>query len=239
MALHAIKPGGGVTGASGAMSYKFGDSCDGWTVENRTALTFSYSDGEPVSTTWDFVTWESKDGLRYRFRVRSTRDGVVSEEINGVARLDGHGKGGNVKFTQPEQKTMKLPKGTLFPTEHTIRLLESAERGERNLERVLFDGTAAEGPFNVNAIIGKALSANKAISTAGLNPAINMALLAAPSWRMQMAFFVPDTTEPTPDYEVSLRYYQNGVADEVIQSFGTFSLKGTLEKLEMLPKPDC
>ncbi len=93
MALATSKSGSGVTGASGAMSYKFGDSCDGWTVENKTALSFAYSDGAPVSTTWDFVTWESKDGLHYRFRVRSTRDGVVNEEIDGVADLDGQGQG--------------------------------------------------------------------------------------------------------------------------------------------------
>jgi hypothetical protein len=239
MALNATKPGGGVTGASGAMSYKFGDSCDGWTVENRTALTFAYSDGAPVATTWDFVTWESKDGLHYRFRVRSTRDGVVSEEINGVANLDGVGKGGVVKFTLPEQKTMRLPKGTLFPTEHTIRLLENAQKGEHMLQRILFDGTGADGPFDVNAVIGRLFPANANISPAAANPAINPALLSAPSWHMEMAFFAPAANEPTPDYEVALRYYQNGVADEVIQSFGNFSLKGTLQKLEPLPKPDC
>ncbi len=128
------------------------------TVENRTALTFAYSDGAPVATTWDFVTWESKDGLHYRFRVRSTRDGVVSEEIDGVANLDGQGKGGLVKYTLPEQKTMKLPKGTLFPTEHTIRLIENAQHGEHIVERLLFDGTGADGPFDVNAISRQALS---------------------------------------------------------------------------------
>jgi hypothetical protein len=239
MALNATKPGGGVTGASGAMTYKFGDSCDGWTVENRTALTFAYSDGAPVATTWDFVTWESKDGLHYRFRVRSTRDGVVSEEIDGVANLDGQGKGGVAKFSLPEQKTMRLPKGTLFPTEHTIRLLETAQRGEHMLQRTLFDGTGTDGPFDVNAIIGRLFPANANISPAAADPAVNSTLLSAPSWHMQMAFFAPATNEPTPDYEVALRYYLNGVADEVIQSFGNFSLKGTLQKLEPLPKPDC
>src|SRR5271170_5024387 len=61
MSLASTHSGSGVTAASGAMSYKFGDSCDGWTVENKTALTYAYSEGAPVATTWDFVTWESKD----------------------------------------------------------------------------------------------------------------------------------------------------------------------------------
>lgn len=239
MSLNSSKLGGGVTGASGAMTYKFGDSCDGWTVENKTVLTFAYSDGAPVATTWDFVTWESKDGLHYRFRVRSTRDGVVSEEIDGVANLDGHGKGGIARFTLPEPKTMRLPKGTLFPTEHTIRLLEAAEKGDHALERVLFDGTVTDDSFDVNAIIGKPLPANANASPAVATTGVSAALLSAPSWHVQMAFFPRGSSDATPDYEVALRYYLNGVADEVVQSFGNFSLKGTLQKLEPLPKPDC
>ena len=236
MALATAKSGSGVTAASGAMSYKFGDSCDGWIVENKTALTFAYSDGAPVSTTWDFVTWESKDGLHYRFRVRSTRDGTVNEEIDGTADLDGKGKGGVAKFTLPEAKTLKLPKGTLFPTEHTVRMIELAQQGEHMAERTLFDGTGTDQTFAVSAIIGKAAAAAK--STAA-SPSINRLLLAATSWPMQMAFFPDGSDEAEPDYEVGVRYYQNGVADDVLQSFGNFSLKGTLEKLEALPKPDC
>jgi hypothetical protein len=235
MNLASTKSGSGVTAASGAMSYKFGDSCDGWIVENKTALTFAYSDGAPVTTTWDFVTWESKDGLHYRFRVRSTRDGTVSEEIDGVADLDGKGKGGIAKFTLPENSTLALPKGTLFPTEHTIRLIEMALKGEHLVERTLFDGTGTDQIFSVNAVIGK--------SRAGAQPAaktgVNGGLLSMQSWPMQMAFFPGDSNEPDPDYEVAVRYYQNGVADEVLQSFGNFSLRGTLESLESLPKPDC
>ena len=239
MSLASAKSGSGVTAASGAMSYKFGDSCDGWIVENKTALTFAYSDGAPVSTTWDFVTWESKDGLHYRFRVRSTRDGVVNEEIEGVADLDGKGKGGVAKFTLPEAKTLKLPKGTLFPTEHTVRMIELAQQGEHLAERTLFDGTGTDQAFAVSAIIGKGAPIARISSAAPETSGINGKLLNAASWPMQMAFFPDGSEDPEPDYEVGVRYYQNGVADEVLQSFGNFSLKGTLEKLEALPKPDC
>jgi len=237
MYLASAKSGSGVTAASGAMSYKFSDSCDGWIVENKTALTFAYSDGAPVSTTWDFVTWESKDGLHYRFRVRSTKDGVVNEEIDGTADLDGKGKGGTAKFTLPEQKTLPLPAGTLFPTEHTLRMIELAQHGEHLAERTLFDGTGTDQTFEVSAIIGKA--AAQSPSKGPDLPGINRLLLASTSWPMQMAFFPDGSDDPEPDYEVGVRYYQNGVADDVLQSFGNFSLRGTLEKLEALPKPDC
>jgi hypothetical protein len=239
MSLATTKLSGGVTAASGNMTYKFADSCDGWTVENRTVLTFSYNEGAPVATTWDFLTWESKDGMHYRFRVRSTRDGVLAEEIDGVANLDGPGKGGTAKYSLPEARTLKLPRGTLFPTDHTLHLLDSAQKGDHMFEKVLFDGTAVEGAFDVSAILGHPFPANANVSPAEVKPAVDATLLSAPSWRVQMAFYPKDSTDPTPDYEVALRYYLNGVADEVVQSFGNFSLKGTLETLEPLPKPDC
>lgn len=242
MSLASTRLGGGVIGASGNMTYKFADACDGWTVENKTVLTFSYNDGAPVATTWDFLTWESKDGLHYRFKVRSTRDGVVSEEIDGTASLDGAGRGGVAKYTLPEPRTLRLPKGTMFPTAHTLRLLEMARRGDHMLERSLFDGTGVDGAFDVSAVIGNGLPANTpdpSDAQAATKSAVNASLLSAPSWRMQMAFFPQDSEEATPDYEVALRYYLNGVADEVVQSFGNFSLRGTLEELQPLPKPDC
>jgi hypothetical protein len=236
MSLASTRAGAsGVTAATGAMSYKFGDSCDGWITETKTALSFSYSDGAPVATTWDLVTWESKDGLHYRFRVRSTRDGTLSEDIEGVADLEGKGKGGLARFTLPEASELKLPKGTLFPTEHTLRLIEVAQHGGHLLERSFFDGTGTDQIFSVNAVIGKSEPVLKAAAV----PGINGALLSGPSWPMHLAFFPGDSSEADPDYEVGVRYYQNGVADDVLQSFGSFSLRGTLEKLETQPRPDC
>lgn len=239
MTLNSARMSGGVTGASGRMVYRFADTCDGWTVENRTDITFVYADDNPVLTTWEFATWESKDGLRYRFRVRSVRDGAVSEEINGVARLRGPGRGGEAKFTLPEARTLALPKGTVFPTEHTRRLIESAERGDRFFRRTVFDGTDASGAFDVSAAIGRIRPANSNTSPALSKPKVDAALLTAPSWPMQIAFFPLGKQDTVPDYEISLRYYLNGVADEIVQSYGDFTLKGSLETLRSLPKPPC
>lgn len=235
--LKSAKLGGGITGVSGRMTYKFGDSCDGWTVENRTDLTFSYSDGAPVETLWNFVAWESKDGRQYRFRVRAMRDGALSEEIDGTATLS-QSRGGTAKFVQPEPRIMVLPKGTRFPTDHTLRMLKTASKGGHLVAAPLFDGSSPDGVIDVSVAIGGILPSGTS-DRETTNPAVDKNLLTVPSWPVQMAFFPPDQDGAAPDYEISLRYYGNGVADEMIQSFGAFSLKGRLERLEMLPKPDC
>lgn len=232
MRLASTKSASGISGASGVMTYQFADTCDGWTVENTTVLNFVYNEGGQVATTWDFLTWESKDGQSYRFRVRSTRDGRVVEQVDGTARLSG-GNGGTATFTQPEVTTLKLPKGTMFPTHHTDQLLHGAQSGARMFVRPVFDGSGTDGLFDVSAIVGRPTPEGQPTQANGAD------LLKTPSWRISMAFFPLTSKEPFPEYEVGLRYHLNGVAEEVLQDFGTFSLKARLDKLEKLPKPDC
>ncbi len=235
MSLKAANQGSGVVAVKGAMSYAFADSCDGWTVENRTVMTLTQAEGGEIETVWNFVTWESRDGLRYRFRVNSTRDGEVIEEIQGTARLDGKGKGGKVQLVKPEKATLDLPKGTLFPTEHTAVLIDRARAGEKMVSRTVYDGASLDSPHLVTALVGAAFKAGEN----GLGPLADHALLKRASWRSQMAFFPSGSKESVPTYEVALRLFDNGIAQDVEQDFGGFSVRAKLDKIERLPKPDC
>ncbi|AVM72700.1 hypothetical protein MSR1_01790 [Magnetospirillum gryphiswaldense MSR-1] len=231
MGLSTTKPGSGIAAASGTMSYQFEDTCDGWVVENRIAITYAYTEGGQALSATDFITWESKDGLHYRFRMRNTRDGQVTEDVEGHADLKGKGQGGTARFSRPEPMTLALPKGTLFPTEHTLRLIDHAQSGGRSFWRVVFDGSGLDGPYEVNALIGKQSQAlpAKPVST----------LLGTPHWPMHLAFFPVSSPEEVPNFEMSLAYHPNGVAQEIVQTFKSFSLKGRLDSVEALPKRGC
>ena len=232
MSLNTSKPGSGISGASGAMTYQFTDACDGWIVENRTVLTFNYTEGGQVATTWDFLTWESKDGLRYRFYMRSTRDGQMSDEIDGTAILKKDQQGGEARYAKPEKATLPLPPGTVFPLAHTQHLIKMAKEGKKFFPQIVFDGSGTEGPFDVTTAIGRQIDA----SVIG---EISDPLLQTTSWSVRMAFFPMEGDTTTPDYEVGLRYHENGIAQNLIQDFGSYTLRGWLSKLEALPKPDC
>src|SRR5260370_29565988 len=122
MSLGQTHGDSGVTGAGGTMAYQWGESCDGWTVEQRYRLKMGYAESADVSIASNFVTWEAKDGLRYRFNQKETRNGSEDEEIHGTAKLDAPGKGGTAEFEKPEGKSFPLPAGVLFPSSHTIFL---------------------------------------------------------------------------------------------------------------------
>lgn len=231
MGLSASRSGSGMANANGAWTYQFIDACDGWITEFRLVITYAYSEGGQVATTTDFLGWESKDGLSYRFRVRQSREGQVTEEVEGSAKLKGLGQGGVAHYTRPEARTIKLPKGTLFPTAHTIRLIETANKGGRILARPLFDGQGEEGALETSAQIGRAVAPQSA--------ATGSPLLDSPAWPMRMAFFPMGSTDPLPEFEMSLNYHANGVAEDIEQIFKTFSLKGRLEAIEILPRTKC
>lgn len=233
MALSHARLGGGIASASGDMYYKFADACDGWTVENRFILNIAFHNGASTSSNVEFLSWESKDGHTYRFRMRTTQDGVLRDEIRGSAQTNENDEGVAI-LNIPDERELPLAKGTLFPTRHTAQLLEAAAQGKQFQERLVFDGTTTDSSYLVSAMIGQ-----KSMAAHPSSPGIDKNLLTPPSWPMQVAFFANSEQSLTPDFEMTARYYSNGVADDIVQIFDAFSLKGTMMKLEVAPKPDC
>src|SRR6266478_1422993 len=160
MTLNSARNDSGVVDARGTMDYEWCETCDGWTIEQRYRLKMRYAESTDVDIISSFVTWESKDGLRYRFNQKQTRNGEVDQEIRGEARLDGPGKGGVAEFAKPEPQTLKLEPGVLFPSRHTISLIDGAREGENFISRLVFDGATDENAVQVSAAIGVRLTAD-------------------------------------------------------------------------------
>lgn len=235
MTLISTKSGSGIVAASGTMTYSFDDACDGWIVQNQVSMSYTYTEGGAVPSVTDFLTWESKSPAKktkeYRFRLRTTRDGIVEEDIDGVATLPPRGKLGQVVLQNPDEVTLELPSDTLFPTRHTMALLEAARDKKRFLWSVVFDGAELSGAYPINAVIGEPISGDK--------PPLDNPLLTGPHWPVRLAFYPVDGDESTPEYEMALDYYGNGVAAEITQIFSNFSLRGRLRSLEILPDNGC
>src|ERR1700722_20018083 len=66
LTLDSTKTASGVSGASGAMYYEWGEACDGWTVDQRFRLHIVYAEEGTVDINSTLLTWEAKDGLKYR-----------------------------------------------------------------------------------------------------------------------------------------------------------------------------
>jgi len=222
----------GVIAASGTMAYQWGEACDGWTVEQRYRLKMGYSESPDVSIASNFVTWEAKDGLSYRFSQKEARNGTEEDEIRGTAKLDGPDKSGAADFEKPEGKSFKLPPGMLFPSAHTIFLIDKATAGEVFISKQLFDGATVENAVLVSAVIGPKVAPDA--DSAKKSP-----LLDRPGWRVRLAFFPADPKAEKPDYELGMLLLDNGVSRDMVIDYGDYAIHATLDDIEPLPKPGC
>ncbi len=221
--------GAEVAAATGTMAYEVLDACDGWATRQRLDMTVTNRDGQDIQMLSDYTTWESKDGLSMRFRMRQTTDSAVTSEVAGDASLQRPGGPGEVRFTEPEASTKELPAGTLFPMAHTEAILAAAHAGKKFLALPLFDGTSDKGVQDSTVAI---------VQWGGARPGKWPGLAAMPSGRVHVAFFDREAGTQQPDYEVGMRYWDNGVADDLSMDFGDFVMKGTLSRLDLLP-PGC
>jgi hypothetical protein len=220
---------GDIVGASGTMGFEVIDACDAWAIRQRLSITVTSRDGNDIDLTSDYTTWESKDGLRMRFRLRQTTEDAVVNDLAGAATLNAIGGPGRATYTQPVDTTQELPAGTMFPTAHTEAILKAAKEGKRFIAIPLFDGTSAEGAQDSTAAI-TAVAAPAATNWPALTPLSSV--------RVRIAFFERSGGNQQPEYEVGMRYWENGIADQLSMDFGDYVLAGKLTELTV-PKPGC
>ncbi|GGC31816.1 hypothetical protein GCM10011504_07560 [Siccirubricoccus deserti] len=240
LSLDRVRDNADIARAEGAMLYEVVDACDGWATRQRFQLRLTDRDGQEIETTSDYSTYETKDGRSIRFSLTQTSQGAVSQRVAGEAKLDA--EGGTVTYTEPAAKQESLPRGTLLPMLHTIRSLAAARAGSRMLVVPLFDGTSPDGAQDTTTVISAWQppqgGTQGSVQAAGRFPA----LAQLGSARMRVAFFDRNPADSgggasAPDYEVGLRYFENGVADELTMEFGEFSVNGQLQELALLPNP--
>lgn len=229
MSLLSASGGSGIATLSGRMMLEWADVCDGWTVQQRLLLRVRDKEGREFESYSSFVTWESKDGSRYRFDQQTWRDGRRIEELRGRAELTGTARAGMVYLTKPEARELPLPEGTMFPSEHTLLVIAKAAQGETYLTRIVFDGSTAEGPSEVAAFLGPLTTAPDDPVTGGRMPA----------WPIRLAFFPLGKETAEPDYEIGLLLQENGVARDLDLDYGDFKLHAELDEFEALPAPQC
>jgi hypothetical protein len=215
-----------VVAARGTMGYEVTDACDGWAVRQRLNMTITNSEGQDIQMASDYATWESKDGLKFRYHMRQTTDTAVTSQTDGEASLQHNGGPGEARYSSPHDSTSPLPPGTLFPMAHTAAIIAAARDKKHFIGLPLFDGTDENGVEDsfIVMIDWKPPTQNKW-----------PALSPLPSTKVHIAFFDHGPEAVTPSYEVAMRYWENGVADDMKMNFGEFVMNAKMQ--EFAPQP--
>ncbi len=216
-----------ISNGRGTMGYEVADVCDGWATRQRLRMTLVSAEGQDSDMDSDYATWESKDGLNFRFHSMQRSDGTVSNQTDGGARLSKAGGPGEVTYRVPKEAKLVLPPGTVFPMMHTLALINAARDGKKFLALPLFDGTDEHGIEDSSVAI---LDWKQPYATK------YPPLTVLANTRVRLAFFDHANGAQTPSYEVAMRYWENGVADDMLMDFGDFSMHATLTELTLLPR---
>ena len=230
LTLDRARENAAIVDVSGAMLFELIDACESWASRQRFTMTLRNREGTELETGSDYATLESMDGRNLRFSLTQVTQGAVRSRVAGQAELTADGSG-VARYSEQEVKELPIPPGTLLPNTHTIAALNAARAGQRLLVAPIFDGTTADGAQQTTTVLSpwqgpQPVPEAPSLSTLG-------------SSRMRIAFFEPDGEQAggarTPSYEVSLRYFENGVADDMIMDFGDFTVRAKLMKLEDAP----
>lgn len=219
-----------ITRVDGVLRYKFTQSCDAWMVEHNSAMHMDYENGQQLQMTWNYTSWEAKDGSKFRFRSTSKHNGVVTDRFQGEARRE-NGKTIAI-YAEPNGRRIEMPKDILFPTAHQKKAIGLAMNGENLFSTPYFDGSGDEADFEVSSVM--TLYKGKPVAMVG-----ETKLEKLPVWAIQLAFFSPDSQASEPEMEIGARYRKDGVSTYLRHDFGDLILEGDLVEFSYLPKQEC
>jgi len=242
--LESVRNGSEITDLRGRMMLEWADACDGWTVNQKVRMVLSHVGGPPLNNEFSFSSFESKVGENFRFSMRSSSDGRPYEEYVGTASRgtpQNSKSGGHVEFTSPDGVEMDLPDETMFPSEHLFLVVERALAGEHMIARTVFSGTGPDSVHEVTAFIGPEIpkdSRHVGVDDPDADDAM-LGLTGLRSWPVAMAYFPHADQGLEPEFEVSYRLLENGVAGNLLLDYGEFAMRAVLDKIEFLSSPNC
>ncbi|MDX5359697.1 MAG: cell envelope integrity EipB family protein [Alphaproteobacteria bacterium] len=221
LSLRSAAPDAGIATMQGRMAITFDNVCEGYAYEQRIVSEVTDPDGQVRVTDFLVSSYEAKDGSLYRFNHANRFNGVVVERQEGVATAR-PGESPRVRIEVPEPRDLALPEGVLFPIAHTRDLLASLAAGARTHAVTVFD----ESTEGFVLLSDSLLLARRAPQAFEDDPRSDQ-----PAWRIKVAYYDPARLDGTPEYEVTLTLYDNGIADELVMDYGDFVVDGELVDL--------
>lgn len=233
LVLDDSKPSGSIEAARGRIAFEFtGDACEGYALSFR-QVTQLTSESGPRVVDARTTSFEAGDGASYRFKTESSSGGTAPETVDGSARKAGGGY--EVSLRTPKAETHRENADALFPNAQMKAVIQAARAGKSTLNARLYDGASTgKEVYETLSVIGKRIEAKPAEG-----PLQRPEFEKLARWPVTISYFKVGSAETTPSYTISFELYENGVTGAVKLDYGSFSLRGTLTRLDLLPQQEC
>ena len=239
MTLDDTRSVSGITGIDGRMVFEFsGSQCDGYTLNMRLVTQMTDSQGQTNWTDVRSSSWEQGNGQKFRFQSAQYRNAKLGDVTMGRAVRNPPDTAVQVRLSQPNRAELNLSGQVMFPTQHSLALIDAARDGKRLFQAQIYDGSEkGKRVYETTAFIGKPVGAGTEQQLEV--PAKEKGLVELVSWPVSIGYFESKTGDLTPSYQIDFRLYANGVSRELLIDYGDFTIHGTLTSLEYLKAEDC
>lgn len=240
MSLDGTGSGSGLSGIRGRMVFDFaGSSCEGYTLNMRMVTHVTDRSGRTTLTDLRSSTWEDGKGELFRFNSRRFLNQKLNETTRGNASQVSPKGGLTVKLNAPKSDKLSLDGKFLFPTQHSLAILDAAESGRSMVQANVYDGSEqGKKAYATTAFIGKLRAPG---SEEALKPVENGSVLGKlRSWPVTISYFdKAKDGDPVPSYQLTFQLYANGVSRKLRIDYGDFAVRGSLSSLEFFEATAC
>jgi hypothetical protein len=243
MSLRNAVAGSNVSELRGRLVFDFGGSpCAGYSLKSRMVTQVIDRDGKSTLTDLRSSTWEHAEGEKFRFNSTQYVDQQLSERVVGSAARRPKNDTIDVLIDKPSKQKLKLDGRPLFPTQHSLAVLEAARQGTQVVQADIYDGSEkGDKLYETTTFIGNPRAPDAAGDQGGIANAEKLNELF--SWPITISYFerAPDVTkdEGLPAYELSFRLFANGVSRDLLIDYGNFSIQGVLSRIDFSEPAAC
>jgi hypothetical protein len=239
----------GIEHATGLFIFEVtGASCAGWTMASDMILSIEGRTGNSIRTQTSYRAFEDGAGQVFTFQTNTETNEEEPISVTGAAERAPEGELSIRRFAQEETTTAARAE-TLFPNQLTEAVMQAALDGEGLIFTSVFDGSHETGLAQaVTAIIGEAdeptvltpIRAN-ASNENGTDEHESWEDFPTPTraWPVTLSYFDPVEPDSGPSFIVSYTLDTNGVSDQLILDYGSFSLRGELADFQAFRSTPC
>ncbi len=239
----------GIEHASGLFIFDVtGASCVGWTMASDMILSIEGRSGNTIRTQTSYRAFEDGAGQVFTFQTNTETNDEEPISVTGAAERAPTGDMTIRRFAQEETTTAALAE-TLFPNQLTETVMQAARDGERLVFTSVFDGSHETGLAQaVTAIIGEPIEPTvlapiraNATTDRDVTDRERWDDFPAPlrAWPVTLSYFDPVEADSGPSFVVSYSLDSNGISDQLVLDYGSFSLRGELADFEAFRSTPC
>src|SRR3990172_3435710 len=156
MSLDDARTASGITGIDGRMVFEFtGSECDDYSLNMRMVTQMTDSQGQTNLTDLRSSTWEQGDGTKFRFQSAQYLNDKLGDVTMGRAVRETPNEAVKGKLSQPSHAEIDLAGQGLFPTQHSLALIDAARTGQALFQARIYDGSEkGRKVYDTTAFIG-------------------------------------------------------------------------------------